>query len=425
MAILNGKYKEYKLNNGLTVVLQTTPSQTIAGRLRVNQGAYHEKKGEEGIAHFLEHCLVTGGSKKYTPIQGDKIANSLGFVNAETSLGRTSFIGGMLNEDVNLWLDYLSDHIFNPRLDIKRVNGERERVLREISDKKSNSLYSFNRELYKTFYREHPNEKEIIGNEETVKNTSLEKLLDFHSRGFSPNNMDLILVGGLPEDIEESIEKYFGKYKKGNNTRKEFPTLKPLDKKYNLHISAPHLINKDNPKESSAIIVLNYIGPAEKDMNRYSFRAMTHLLGGDADSYLFKELGLKKGLAYSAEASYECYYNAGTAVITAKVPINRAKESINSIFNVINKMKNQIPDKKKVENFKKKVKYFVANSFESNSGHIEAIEAKLDLGITPEESLKNWDNVTPESIQKIADEYLPTKKGNYVLSLIDPLKKKE
>ena len=138
MAATNNGYRQYELDNGLVVALQNTPTQTIAGKLRVNFGSSHERSGEEGMAHFLEHCLVTGGSKKYDPIAADEIRGSFRVCNAGTSIGRILFSGQMLSEDLENWIRYVSDHSLNPRFDKERVNGERERVLREISDFKSN-----------------------------------------------------------------------------------------------------------------------------------------------------------------------------------------------------------------------------------------------------------------------------------------------
>ena len=71
-------YRKYRLENGLVVALQDTSTQTVSTKLIVNQGSSHEKEGEEGLAHFLEHCLVTGGSQKYDPISADKINGSFG-----------------------------------------------------------------------------------------------------------------------------------------------------------------------------------------------------------------------------------------------------------------------------------------------------------------------------------------------------------
>src|SRR3989344_4341028 len=156
MAIINGGYKEYKLINGLVVALQNTPTQTVVTKLRVNYGSSHEKEGEEGLAHFLEHCLVTGGSQKYDPISADKINGSFGYSNAFTNIGRTFFEGQMLAEDLGKWLEYISEHIFRPRFDLERVNSERMRVLREISDSKSSPTHLDSQEYNAVFYRGHP-----------------------------------------------------------------------------------------------------------------------------------------------------------------------------------------------------------------------------------------------------------------------------
>ena len=145
-------YRQYKLDNGLVVALQDTPTQTIVTKLRVNQGSSHEKEGEEGMAHFLEHCLVTGGSEKFDPLTADQIRTSFGYSNAMTNIGRTITIGQMLSEDLEAWLDYTSNHIFKPRFDQERVDGERERVLREISDNKSSPTHIDNVKLNKLFY---------------------------------------------------------------------------------------------------------------------------------------------------------------------------------------------------------------------------------------------------------------------------------
>ncbi|HTZ41796.1 MAG TPA: insulinase family protein, partial [Candidatus Omnitrophota bacterium] len=96
MAVISNGYREYRLDNGLVVALQKTPTQTIAAKLRVNYGASHERDGEEGMIHFLEHCLINAGSSKYNPVSSDDIRGSLGYYNAFTNTGRTFFVGNML-----------------------------------------------------------------------------------------------------------------------------------------------------------------------------------------------------------------------------------------------------------------------------------------------------------------------------------------
>ena len=423
MAVINGNYKEYKLENGLVVALQNTPTQTVFAKLRVNQGAYNELPGEEGMAHFLEHCLVTAGSKKYDPVKADLLRSSLGYTNAFTKIGRTFFVGEMLGEDLGIWLDYTSDHIFNPRFDEARVNGERGRVLREISDQKSNPYYKHQKEFSKIFYQDHPKSIEVLGEEEVVKNANLEKIVSFHSRGFSPNNMELILVGGLPENTPEIVNNLFGNYPLGNDTRKVFPELKPLNGVKTIHVSAPEAINIKNPDESTAGISLCYVGPKSGDLDSYSFAAMNYILGGDTKALLFQSLGLKEGLAYSAATSYNGSYNAGEAYVSAGVPANKINNSIDSIFRILDTVKKEKISNEEMNRLKRIMKYTQAKDIESNEGHLNAIEDKLDGGVTPEMSMKRWDDVSPDSIMEVANKYLPKKDGDYVLYIRDPLKK--
>lgn len=262
MALINGSYQEYKLDNRMVVALQNTPTQTISTKLRINFGPVHEKEGEEGMVHFLEHCLVTGGSVKYDPLVADEIRGFFGYSNASTNIGRVQFIGQILYEDFEKWLDYTSDHVFRPRFDKERVEGERKRVLREIADAKSEPIYNVNMELSNLFYQGHPKGIFTLGKEGVVQNADVNKLKEVYSRGFYPNNAELILVGRIPDNIRELIEKYFGPIQKGADTRIKFPKGIPLQGKRIIHRFAPEKYNSENPTESSAQLLFAFKGPA-------------------------------------------------------------------------------------------------------------------------------------------------------------------
>ncbi len=55
--------KKYKLDNGLTVILKKTPTDTVATGLNIKKGCIWEKEEQEGLNHLLENgdaILVTG-----------------------------------------------------------------------------------------------------------------------------------------------------------------------------------------------------------------------------------------------------------------------------------------------------------------------------------------------------------------------------
>jgi predicted Zn-dependent peptidase len=424
MAVINGGYREYKLENGLVVALQKTPTQTIAAKLRVNYGPSHERDGEEGLAHYLEHCLSTGGSEKYSPVAADEIRESFGESNASTTIGRTLFEAQMLSEDLGLWLEYISDHVLKPRFDEERIDGERKRVLREISDQKSNQVHEASMEFSRAFYRGHPKERFILGKEEVIRNATREVLRGFHKKGYHPNNIDLFIVGNLPDDVEELVRKYFSQAPRGENTRIKFPRLKPLTEKVIIRRPAPDKLIADSPEDSSARIFLQYSGPVNGDDDEYAVRTMNHILGGSTDSLLFQNLGLKMGLGYDVRTTGDGNYNAGESGIYATVPARRIDEAVDAIFAEINRMKTQMPSETSLKRIKKVVKYTVAKAFDSNEGHIDAIEARLDKGINMDLIIEGFGRVTPERVMEVSRKYLPDKEtGKYVLYIRDPFLK--
>jgi zinc protease len=419
----NGTYREFKLDNGLLVALLNTPTQTISGRLRTNHGAIHETPGEEGIAHLLEHGLVYGGTQKYDPEAADAIKATFGNYNAFTGLDRTFFPVHMLAEDLELYLDFVSDLAFNPRLDATRIQEEKGRVLREMADMKSNPGFRDQRAYQKALFGDGPESYFIAGTEDVINNATPNDLRAFHSRGYHANNMDLVLVGGLPENVEDLARKYFYGRPTGEGRKFEFPALAPLERQVILHTSAPELYNHDTPQDSSAQFSVSFIVPDGLHEDSYALSMLVNILGGDANSRLFRTVSQRKQLAYGVGGSYNGNNNRGIVNIGGSIISARQDGAFEAIFDEMQKLKSEPVNPEEIERIKRAMKYGTAKQFESNEGHLGEIERRLDYGFTTQRFLENLDGVTPERVVEVANRYLPTRNGNYVLLIRDPLKK--
>lgn len=426
MVTINGNYQEFRLDNGLFVALQETHTQTISGRLRVWHGALNEEKGEEGIAHFLEHILMTGGSQKYDLEKADEIMGTFGSFNAFTGLEKTFFSVDMLAEDSQLFLEYISDAVFNPRFATSRVEEERQRVLRETADAKSNPRFKDSKAYREAFLgKNYPHTYFILGNEAVVGSASVDTLKGFHKRGYHPNNMDLILVGALPKNIEDLVQQNFGQFPSGNAKKVEFPRNPQLYGATILHTSAPELYNHENPEQSSAHLGISLVAPTETDEDSYAVSMLVNILGGDANSRLFQSVSQRKGLAYGVGAQYDGRNNKGGIYIGGSVHSVRANEAIEVIFEEMTKLRTDLVSQESLERLKRNSRYNIAKTFETNAGHVNAIELRIDKGLTPQYYLERMEAVTPEKIRDTAVKYLPQNRtdGKYVLLLRDPLKK--
>lgn len=426
MATINRNYRELRLDNGLFVALQETPTQTVSGRLRVWHGALNEVQGEEGIAHFLEHSLMAGGSRKYDSEKTDEIRGTFGSFNAFTGLEKTIFPVNMLAEDSQLFLEYISDMSFNPRFEAIRVEEERQGVLREIANIKSDPAFRDNKAYVEAFFgKNSPHTYFILGNEAVVGSASVDTLKGFHESGYHPNNMDLILVGALPKNIEDLIQENFGPFQSGNSKKVEFPRNPQLYGATILHTRAPELYNHENPEQSSTQLSISLVAPTETDEDRYAVSMLVNILGGDSNSRLFTSVSQRKGLAYSIGAQYDNSNNKGGIYIGESVHSVRIDEAIDANFEEMAKLRTDLVSQDSLERLKRNSRYNIAKTFETNAGHVNAIEMKIDKGLTPEYHLEKMEIVTPEKIREVAVKYLPQSRadGRYVLGLRDPLKK--
>jgi len=426
MASVNNSYREFTLKNGLLVALQETSTQTVSGRLRVWHGSLNEHSGEEGLAHFLEHALMAGGSKRFSPEIADQVRGAFGSFNALTGLDKTFFPVDMLAEDAQLFLAYISDMVFNPEFDASKIEGERQRILRETADEKSSSEFKDNQELKEAFFgKNSPHAYFGLGSEAVVGSASVESLRNFHGQGYHPNNMDLILVGALPKNIDELVEQNFGSFKPGNRTKVEFPRNPPLQGAAILHTFAPELVNHDDPEQSSARLSILLVAPAQTDEDSYAVNMLVSILGGNAVSTLFTNVSQKKGLAYKLGAQYGNDNNTGTIHISGSIPSVRADEAIDAIFEEMVKLQAELVSQEILERLKRNARYSMAKVSETNAGRAYSIELMMDTGLALECLFERMEAVTPEKIMDAAVKYFPQSRadGKYVLMLRDPLKR--
>lgn len=110
----------HTLPNGLRVVTENMPGlQSASIGVWVAAGGRHETLHENGIAHFLEH-MAFKGTKNRTALEiAEQIEDVGGYINAYTSRETTAYYVRVLNQDIPLAVDILSDilrnSIFDPR----------------------------------------------------------------------------------------------------------------------------------------------------------------------------------------------------------------------------------------------------------------------------------------------------------------------
>ena len=107
------------LDNGIRIVTHEIPgNRSISLGIWVENGSRHENAAEHGISHFIEHLLFKGTERRSAAQIAEEMDAVGGVINAFTSKENTCYYVKVLDEDLQLAIDLLSDiflhSIFDP-----------------------------------------------------------------------------------------------------------------------------------------------------------------------------------------------------------------------------------------------------------------------------------------------------------------------
>ncbi len=134
----------HNLPSGLQIVHRKTTSPVVYVGIMVGAGTRHELPNENGMAHYIEHCVFKG-TEHYTARQ---IINHIegigGEINAYTTKEETTFYAATLRNHFRTTLHLLADMVLHPTFNKKETDKEVTVILDEIesyNDSPSELIY--------------------------------------------------------------------------------------------------------------------------------------------------------------------------------------------------------------------------------------------------------------------------------------------
>lgn len=220
---------EYKLNNGLRVLLFPDPSKaTITVNVTYLVGSRMEGYGESGMAHLLEH-MVFKGSTRHPNIPQELTAHGAG-PNGTTWYDRTNYFETVAATDENLnWaLDMESDRMVNSFIKNEDLQTEFSVVRNEFEAGENDPSGVLMERIYSTAYLWHNYGKSTIGSKEDIEKVPIENLKAFYKKYYQPDNAVLTVAGKIDEQKTLAlVNKYFGAIPKPTRKIQEPYTVEP------------------------------------------------------------------------------------------------------------------------------------------------------------------------------------------------------
>jgi len=227
-----------KLDNGMTYYIRHNdkPAQRCEFYLATNVGAIQEGKGQDGLAHFLEHMCFNGlknlpGKQMLEYLQSIG-ASFGGNINASTGVETTQYMlnnipvvrEGIIDTCLLVMHDY-SHFVLNDPVEVDNERGvileeKRTRNTATWRNWEGSAPYIYGDTKYAT--------TNIIGSEENLKTFKAETLVDFYETWYRPDNQAVIVVGDIDVDqIESKIKALFADIPAPVNPREKDVILIP------------------------------------------------------------------------------------------------------------------------------------------------------------------------------------------------------
>jgi len=407
------------LPSGLRIVTEEVPSvRSAAIGIWVNVGSRDETPAVAGASHFLEHLLFKGTTRRTALEISSTIEAVGGEMNAFTSKEYTCFYARVIDTDLPMAIDVVSDLITSSIVSALDVDAERKVVLEEIAmrdDDPSDLVH----DLYaETYYGDTTLGRPILGTIKSIKEMSRSSVFNYYKKKYLPQDLVVAVAGNIKHKrvvamVEEALSRdNFLNVKGAPQIRPNTPVkTKPM-----------HSVGLLTRKTEQAHMFYGMEGVARSDERRFAMGVLASALGGGMSSRLFQEIREKRGLAYSVYAYAQQFAGSGQIGFYAGCNPTKAIKVVEIIREVLADVAENGMSHEEIERAKGAVRGSLVLSQEDSASRMSRIgknEIVYGQVMGFDDILKEIARVNPTDVREIASEYL-TKSPT--LALVGPFK---
>lgn len=406
------RYQKTVLDNGIRVITEEIPYlKSVSIGVWVNTGSRDEKPDENGISHFIEHLLFKGTERRTAYDIAREIDSVGGTLNAFTGREYTCFYAKVLDKNLPLAIDLLSDIFLHPKMDPNDVERERMVILQEIKTVEDTPDDYIHDLFSRVCWGDHPLGYPIFGTTELVQSFKRDQIYQYFKENYQPDKIIICAAGNLNhQEIVNSIDETFGKIPFENKVRQR---VKPNP------ISSTNVWHRDLEQVH---FCLGTKGLQYNHSLRFTSYVLNAILGGGMSSRLFQEIRENRGLAYSVYSYLPAYIDTGLVVVYAGTSESCCKEVIELILKEFKRLKDEPLRDGELETAKEQLKGNLLLSLESSDNLMTRLaknEIYFESYLPIEKILKEIDEVCEEKVRKLAKEIFD--ENFFCLTVLGPM----
>jgi predicted Zn-dependent peptidase len=410
------------LPSGLRIVTEEERSvRSAAFGIWVNVGSRDESLSTAGASHFLEHLLFKGTKTRTSLEISSSIEAVGGETNAFTSKEYTCFYARVIDKDLPLAVDVISDLITSSVVKAADVDAERKVVLEEIAmrdDDPSDLIHDLFLEKY---YGDTPLGRPILGTVESINEMSRSTVFNYYRKRYRPQDLVVAVAGNVKhKEVVQMVEDALSKDNFLDQPKSDYE----IRSSGAVKVPGRGQLTLLDRKTEQAHIVYGVEGVARNDKRRFALSILATALGGGMSSRLFQEIREKRGLAYSTYAYSQQFAGSGVLSFYVGCKPDRAIEATKIIQDILHDVAEKGLTHEEILRAKGAVSGSLVLSQEDTGSRMTRIgKSELVYGeiMSFDQILQEIADVTPDQIKEIARQSLPT---SPTLAVVGPFRSK-
>jgi predicted Zn-dependent peptidase len=391
------------LPGGLRVITEAMPAvRSCSVGVWVPVGSRDETPALAGTSHFLEHLLFKGTTTRSALDIASAMDAVGGEFNAFTEKEHTCFFATVLDRDLPLAVDIVSDVVLNATVAAQDVAIERSVVLEEIAMRDDDPADLVHDEFAAALFGDTPLGRPILGTVESIGALTRRQIAGYYRRRYEPGTMVVSVAGNVNHaETVQLVRRAFA-----GRVEATPPPARPATGQGVTPAVAVTVVPDDTEQ---ANIVLGGYGVSRHDERRFAVGVLSAALGGGMSSRLFQRIREERGLAYSVYSFSSGYSDTGQFGVYAGCQPGKADEVLALIVAELDAAARGEFSDAEIERGKGQMRGGIVLGLEDSNARMTRIgKSELVYGdvLGVDDLLAHVDAVTPADVAEVAAELL-------------------
>src|SRR3989338_11033145 len=392
--------KPVLLKNHIPTYLLPAPGTgAVTVLVLVKVGSRYEYEAINGASHFIEHMMFKWTKKRPTSQIISQTLDAVGAdYNAYTGKDMTGYWVKIDQRHAGLAIDLLHDMITDSTFKTPEMNRERKVIMEEINMYHDNPMMHVDEMLESLMLDGSTLGWEIAGDHRRMREMTRGDVLAFRNAYYTPERMVIAVSGAVPADARRRLERTFGSLSHGRAVQEFVPFGGPRSRR-----GVRAAVQYKETKQVQLALGFPSMGSGHEDLPAANLLSV--ILGGSMSSRLFSSVREKRGLCYFIRASLSTFQDTGIFVVQSGLDKSRLDLAGKIVMRELRRIVKEKVSSSELKRAKDYLAGKITLDLEDSSSRAEWY-AKQHLAsgsaLTPEEKLRQYGQVTPAHIQRVA-----------------------